>query len=488
MSEKAETKGRKGNGHKGQERRKGTGTLEKRGGFYIARWTVDGKRYSQSTGTADKREAEKKLAEYVAPFQLKDKAERLAAFAGKLSGVQARIKDFEESKPALKIADAWDAFVKSPNRKDTAGAERLRICAAWYKRFVNFMSKRYADITEIRGIGKAQAQAFATDGFTDCFAKDGFGACCNATRNQALSFFRMMWRVMIADESARIVSNPWDGIQKKHETHTRRREMTVEELARVYSLLKGEMRLLFSVGIYTGQRLGDCALLDWGQVDLFRRRITLIPRKTARKTGRMVIIPIHENLLKMLTEIPQAERVGYVMPECADCYLKSATGMSYRFKRVFKAAGIKTDADGDGQRKRALVSFHSLRHTFVSLAANAGVPLAVVQSIVGHSTVEMTRHYFHESENALVSAVAALPSVTGGESDAGGITARVRAIIAQADELTDAERGALLRHLQGKAETVAGVPQIENGDAQADAPEAGDVPTVEHATAHTVAA
>ena len=64
----------------------------------------------------------------------------------------------------------------------------------------------------------------------------------------------------------------------------------------------------------------------------------------------------------------------------------------------------------------------------------------------------------------------------------------MRAIIAQADELTDAERGALLRHLQGKAETVAGVPQIENGDAQADAPEAGDVPTVEHATAHTVAA
>ena len=480
MSEKTgKAKGRKGNGHKGQERRKGTGTLEKRGRFYIARWTVDGKRYSQSTGTADKREAEKKLAEYVAPFQLKDKAERLAAFAGKLGGVQARIKDFEESRPALKIADAWDAFIKSPNRRDTAGAARLKTCKSWFTRLVDFTAKHYADITEIRAIGKAQAQAFMTDGFTDC---------CNATRNQALAFFRMMWRVMIADGAARIAANPWDGIQKKHETHTRRREMTLEELARAYSLLKGEMKLLFSVGIYTGQRLGDCALLEWGHIDLIRRRISIIPRKTARKTGRMVVIPIHENLLKMLLAFPQAERVGYVMPECADCYLKRAAELSNRFKSVFKAAGIKTDADGDGQRKRALVSFHSLRHTFVSLAANAGVPLAVVQSIVGHSTVEMTRHYFHESENALVSAVAALPSVTGGESDAGGITARVRAIIAQADELTDAERGALLRHLQGKAETVAGVPQIENGDAQADAPEAGDVPTVEHATAHTVAA
>ena len=53
-----------------------------------------------------------------------------------------------------------------------------------------------------------------------------------------------------------------------------------------------------------------------------------------------------------------------------------------------------------------------MRHTFVSLSANAGTPLAVVQSIVGHSNPAMTRHYFHESAEALQSAVAALPDVT----------------------------------------------------------------------------
>ena len=439
-------KGRKGNGHKGKERRKGAGTLEKRGRVYFARWTVDGKRYSQSTGTADRREAEIKLAEFVAPFQLKDKAERLEAFAGKLGGVQARIKDFEESRPALKLADAWGAFLKSPNRKDTAGAARLRICEGWARRLVAFMGKNYPDISEARGIGKEQAHKFAAEGFEDCG---------NSTRNQAISFYRMMWRVLIADGAARITGNPWDGIQKKHETHTRRREMTVEELARVYDLLQGEMRLLFSVGIYTGQRLGDCALLEWGQVDLIRRHIALIPRKTARKTGRTVIIPIHANLLKMLLEFPQAARVGYVMPQCAEMYLKQASELSERFIRVFKAAGIETATDGaDGHRKRALVSFHSLRHTFVSLAANAGVPFAVVQSIVGHSTAEMTRHYFHESENALVSAVAVLPSLTDGGTGAaaGGMSARLRSVCALADELTAEERAELLRHLQGAAD------------------------------------
>ena len=157
------------------------------------------------------------------------------------------------------------------------------------------------------------------------------------------------------------------------------------------------------------------------------------------------------------------------MPKCAEMYLKQASELSDRFKRVFKAAGIKTDADGaDGHRKRALVSFHSLRHTFVSLAANAGVPFAVVQAIVGHSTADMTRHYFHESETALVSAVAALPSVTGGESGAGGMSARVRSICALADELTDAERVELLRHLQrGAAQGAAAggrLPLLESAN------------------------
>lgn len=473
MSEK--TKGRKGNGHKGKERRKGAGTLEKRGHVYIARWTVDGRRYSQSTGTADKREAEQKLAEIVAPFQLKDKAERLAAFTGKLRGVQDRIRDFEESLPALSISDAWESFIKSPNRKDTAGAARLRTCESWYNRLSDFIRKHYEGITEIRGIHKAQAHTFAAEGFNDV---------ANSTRNQAISFFRMMWRVLIADGTARITENPWSDIQKKHETHTRRREMTLEELARVYGLLEGEMKLLFSVGIYTGQRLGDCALLEWGQVDLLRRHISLIPRKTARKNGRMVVIPIHTNLLKMLLGIPQNERVGYVMPKCAEMYTRQQRELSEYFMKVFKAAGIQTETDGaDGHRKRALVSFHSLRHTFVSLAANAGVPLAMVQSIVGHSTVDMTRHYFHESENALVSAVAALPNV-GGESvtERDGMTARVRSLCAAVDELTDAERCELLRHLKSVENGAQGaeivteqgaelpmIGSVESSDRQTDA-------------------
>ena len=62
-------------------------------------------------------------------------------------------------------------------------------------------------------------------------------------------------------------------------------------------------------------------------------------------------------------------------------------------------------------RKSVVASFHSLRHTFVSLSANAGVPLPVVQSIVGHCSTAMTRHYYHENEENLRKAVAAIPVI-----------------------------------------------------------------------------
>lgn len=65
----------------------------------------------------------------------------------------------------------------------------------------------------------------------------------------------------------------------------------------------------------------------------------------------------------------------------------------------------------DGRRcKVPEATFHSLRHTFVSMAANAGIPLHIIQSIVGHESRAMTWHYYHEDEAILREAIATIPS------------------------------------------------------------------------------
>lgn len=106
---------------------------------------------------------------------------------------------------------------------------------------------------------------------------------------------------------------------------------------------------------------------------------------------------------------------GFVNPAIADLYLNRKWQLDAGLRRIFKAANITMSFKMDGRcRKTVIASFHSLRHTFVSLSANAGVPLPVVQSIVGHCSTTMTRHYYHENEDVLRQAVEAIPAIGAG--------------------------------------------------------------------------
>ena len=55
----------------------------------------------------------------------------------------------------------------------------------------------------------------------------------------------------------------------------------------------------------------------------------------------------------------------------------------------------------------------SLRHSFVSLCRAANAPLSVVESLVGHNSPAMTRHYTHTGEAAAIDAVSGLPFALG---------------------------------------------------------------------------
>jgi hypothetical protein len=104
------------------------------------------------------------------------------------------------------------------------------------------------------------------------------------------------------------------------------------------------------------------------------------------------------------------------------------------------------------------VGFHSLRHTFVSLCRESNAPLAVVESIVGHSSPAMTRHYTHVGELAAGQAVALLPSVMG-QAVPTAPAVNMESILSQAREMVQAmtaknwraAKTALLAMLETKA-------------------------------------
>ncbi len=261
---------------------------------------------------------------------------------------------------------------------------------------------------------------------------------CGSTYNGRVCILREIFRALAA--RAGLEDDPWRGVRLRPDDSQSRRELTVAELRRLLSAAwahdladarkrteadggaataRHGWRTLFLVGIYTGLRLGDCCTLDWSSIDLERGIVQLVPAKTKRHAhGRPVTIPVHPALRSALSanDGTPPPAVGPVMPELAALYRASRHRVCDRLAAIFKSAGIATSVRVEGRANRVPVAtFHSLRHTFVSMAANAGVPLHVVQSIVGHGSTAMTRHYWHESVDALRRAVEAIPAFCVGE-------------------------------------------------------------------------
>lgn len=435
--------------HKGGRKKcrgKGMGTLLLKGKKYQARIWVNGKLYTKSTKTGVKKDAEKILQEFVADFQTKDELKLYDNLAHRAMTFQQQVDKATEDKPALAISSTWATYKAAQNRPDS-GDRTLADYELQFGKFLDWMAAHHPDVHELRKVSQQIADEFASALGTTRTAN---------TFNKYITLFRTMWSVLAT--TARLTTNPWLSIRKKKLTTHSKRELTIEELYRVVTTATGELQTLFSIGIYTGFRLGDCAMLEWGSIDLIRGYITITPRKTARRNNNKTIsVPIHATLADTLINLPQGNHIGFVLPEIAALYMRNPSTLTRKIQSHFLACGISTGgkgarlyknhgyyriehaeldkngkhvventgltdlaaarkvfADKIGCDKRAQidVGFHSLRHTFVSLCANNKVPMALVQKIVGHSNPMMTAHYFHENQEEFKKAAAVLPDIT----------------------------------------------------------------------------
>lgn len=279
-----------------------------------------------------------------------------------------------------------------------------------WKAFCDWMDKTYPKKAEdgekipweLRQIGKEHAERY--------IAEIGAGRSAN-TRNKSLTFLRLVFKVLAED--ARIKANPFDGMDTAPMAVNRKRPLTMTELGTISKALedKGEMETLFSLGYYTGARLGDCVLMRWDSIEMGGRRIRYTPHKTA-KGNKEITLTLPPALFLLLDAVPSNKRRGLVLPELGEMYQRDPAAVSKRVQQVFVDAGIETDLEVKGYGKRvARVGFHSLRHAHITALLEGGVPMDMVRQQAGHSTIGMTAHYYHASEASLQAASDALPSM-----------------------------------------------------------------------------
>ena len=392
-----------------RRRTKGLGGLQlEKTGIWTVRCIVNGKRISKSTGTRDRAEAEQFAKKFLAPY-VKDDAARTFENIQAAVMTERQLAEMREAEgPQLKMADAWEAYEASPMRRDLAPATlvgKKQVCCA----FLTFMSKVFPEVTEVRHLTR-----YHVEHYLNHLRKESAAS----TYNNRLCVLREIHRTIMAKAAAK--TNPWDGFPMRADDSHTRRELTIEELARLVEIASREgpeWRTLFGIAMYTGLRLGDCCKLTWAEVDIVRSIIQKVPEKTKKyRKGRPVTIPIHKVLADLLMQTPIEKRTGYVLPAIGEWAASGQNGMAkvhHRIGKIFKNSGIVMSVTVKGRAHKAPeASFHSLRHTFVSMSANAGVPLHIVQSIVGHESTAMTRHYYHENVTALQQAVEAIPSIS----------------------------------------------------------------------------
>lgn len=191
-----------------------------------------------------------------------------------------------------------------------------------------------------------------------------------------------------------------------------RRPFTLDELARVLAVCPPVWRSMVLFGIYTGQRLGDLRKLKWDNIDLTAGMI----RFRTAKTQRQQHIPIAAPLLQHLHSWPHESE--YVHPQLVS--IKPVT-VSNQFADVLAAAGLRTKKrhrahhgkGRDAAKEMIRLSFHSLRHTAVTMLKEAGVPAALVMEIVGHDSAIISQHYTHIGDDVLTSAMQKMPMIPG---------------------------------------------------------------------------
>lgn len=318
--------------------------------------------------------------------------------------VKALVENYREEltgSKAISLREAYARSLKKP-RKRTPGAERQVIKQRHWLDFLTYMEDNYPDVTHLAAVAHHHAENYVASLTTYgkyVVRKAGEQRVANhlsgATIKDYLTTITEVF-TLLADDAG-IVSNPFASIPKPSLLPENRQPFTLEELKMIKENLDDFTRPLFTIAIATALREGDICTLKWSEIDLEN---LVIHREKMRKTKIGVDIPIMPPLAEYLRELQEKRTdkgvyAEYVLPVHAEMYLHNRSGVSYRVKTFLEEKCHIATKSKPAERDRAVSvkDLHSCRHSFCYYAGLYGIPMNIVQGIVGHLTPEMTKLY-----------------------------------------------------------------------------------------------
>ena len=361
--------------------------LVKRGKTWHCHFVVNGQRFRQSLGTKDWREAQAKEKQLIAE-----------ASEGKLTANSTALA-------RLPFGQAADDYVS---------ARKLELAPA-------SQAKEKQLFVQLRAFFKQEPlKAITVKRITDYRtwrAEQGVGP---ATLNAELGILR---RVM---KRARLWARVADDIRPLKEPSTIGRALTEEDKQRLLktAVMRPEWETAYLAAILclnTTARGCELKALQWSDVDLFARTLTIRTSKTA--AGERVV-PLTDVAVSALARLRRrAESFGPVEPSH---YIFAAFVPKFTFSGK-KVIGYKVTAFDPTTHVKSWRSawrtltkkaglpgfrFHDLRHCAITQLAEGGTSDSTIMAIAGHVSRRMLERYSHVRMEAKRNAMEALATST----------------------------------------------------------------------------
>lgn len=372
--------------------------IEKRPGrknLYVCFRDANSRRIAKSTGTNNQELAQQVADEITAIHQGRSNEMRLKKLFEGVEGVIGK-NDF---KYHCAIESTWAVFHNQPQPR-SIGKNTLEAKKRHIQNWIDWMRKNHPEIINLDELTERHAGEYAAS----------LSNRSGSTRNNHLSNLKSVFSIIRI--AAGLNRNIWEAIPRVENRSISKEALTLKQVNDIYNAsMEYHSRwpdfwpTAIMLGFHTGLRLGYVCTLSWDEISLKENLIRIKKLENSdRKSRKELQFPIPDELLSRFKALHTDKSEGYIWPNVAKAKLSRQGALYKEFREICESCHIETSREPDiGENRKediVVVGFHSLRHTYITLAKDAGADISDIQKAVGHGSPKMTNQYNQSLEYA----------------------------------------------------------------------------------------
>jgi len=183
-----------------------------------------------------------------------------------------------------------------------------------------------------------------------------------------------------------IEKNPTKIIKMLKVTNVRsRKAFTKKEIKTILEMADDDTGQYIRLILLTGVRLSELANLRWDDIDLENRHLIVQSKDGfAPKSRKVRYIDLSNEAIEFFNDLSRNGKYIFCNGSGNKRY-KDPGDYTKRINAVLREAGLYQKGFGA----------HTLRHTYISMLCQAGVPITTVKELAGHADIQTTMKYIH---------------------------------------------------------------------------------------------